>query len=69
MSRDVRGRALDNRFLERLWRSVNHEDIYVRDYEWVLDLKSGLRSDFWFYDDERPQQSADDRTSGEIKSG
>ena len=42
VSRDGRGRALDNVFVERLWRSVKYEDIYIKDYERVCELASGL---------------------------
>ena len=66
VSRDGRGRALDNVFVERLWRSVKYEDIYIKDYERVPELESGLRSYFWFYDEERPHQSLDYRTPGEV---
>src|ERR687886_2767696 len=50
VSMDGRGRALDNVFVERLWRNVKYEDIYIKDYERVKDLESGLASYFWFYD-------------------
>ena len=43
VSRDGRGRALDNVFVERLWRSVKYEDIYIKDYSIVPELESGLR--------------------------
>jgi putative transposase len=66
VSRDGRGRALDNVFVERLWRSVKYEDIYIKDYEQVQELESGLRAYFWFYDEERPHQSLDYRTPGEV---
>jgi putative transposase len=66
VSRDGRGRALDNVFVERLWRSVKYEDIYIKDYEWVPDLESGLAAYFRFYDEERPHQSLDYRTPGEV---
>ena len=66
VSRDGRGRALDNVFVERLWRSVKYEDIYIKDYARVEELESGLRSYFWFYDEERPHQSLDYRTPGEV---
>jgi putative transposase len=66
VSRDGRGRALDNVFVERLWRSVKYEDIYIKDYERVPELESGLGSYFWFYDEERPHQSLDYRTPGEV---
>ena len=66
VSRDGRGRALDNVFVERLWRSVKYEDIYIKDYERVPELETGLGSYFWFYDEERPHQSLDYRTPGEV---
>ena len=66
VSRDGRGRALDNVFVERLWMSVKYEDIYIKDYELVSELESGLGAYFWFYDEERPHQSLDYRTPGEV---
>src|ERR1700738_3773054 len=54
VSRDGRGRALDNVFVERLWRSAKYEDIYIKDYDRVPDLVSGLTSYFRFYDEVRP---------------
>jgi putative transposase len=50
VSRDGRGRALDNVFVERLWRSVKYEDIYIKDYETVPELEAGLAAYFRFYD-------------------
>jgi putative transposase len=50
VSRDGPGRALDNVFVERLWRSVKYEDIYINDYEAVPMPGSGLAADFRFYD-------------------
>jgi len=66
VSRDGRGRALDNVFVERLWRSVKYEDIYLKEYEQVPDLASGLTSYFRFYDEARPHQSLGYRTPGEV---
>jgi putative transposase len=66
VSRDGRGRALDNVFVERLWRSVKYEDIYIKNYEHVLDLEAGLSAYFWFYDEERLHQSLDYCTPGEV---
>jgi len=57
VSMDGRGRALDNVFVERLWRSVKYEDIYIRSYETVPELHRGLVRYFGFYNDERPHQS------------
>jgi putative transposase len=50
VSMDGRGRALDNVFVERLWRSVKYEDIYIRGYETVPELHRGLGRYFGFYD-------------------
>jgi putative transposase len=57
ISMDGRGRALDNVFIERLWRSVKHEDIYLKDYGGADDLYEGLEGYFRFYDQERPHQA------------
>jgi putative transposase len=59
VSMDGRGRALDNVFVERLWRSVKYEDVYIRDYATVPDLDAGLERYFNFYNHERPHQSLD----------
>ena len=66
VSRDGRGRALDNVFVERLWRSVKYEDIYIKDYERVPELESGLTAYFRFYDEDRPHQSLGYRIPGEV---
>lgn len=66
VSRDGRGRALDNVFVERLWRSVKYEDIYIKDYEHPIELEAGLSTYFQFYDEERLHQSLDYRTPGEV---
>jgi putative transposase len=66
VSRDGRGRALDNVFIERLWRSVKYEDIYIKDYDHVIELESGRTAYFRFYDEDRPHQSLDYRTPGEV---
>jgi len=66
VSRDGRGRAWDNVFVERLWRSVKYEDIYIKDYELVPELEAGLTAYFWFYDEERPHQSLGYRTPAEL---
>jgi len=69
VSRDGRGRALDNVFVERLWRSVKYEDIYIKEYEHVQELELGLTAYFWFYDEERLHQSLDYRTPAEVYRG
>ncbi len=63
---DGRGRAFDNIFIERLWRSVKYEDIYIKDYGSVPALDAGLFSYFLLYNRERPHQSLDYRTPAEI---
>jgi len=66
ISMDGKGRAMDNIMVERLWRTVKYEDIYIKDYETVEDLKKGLRNYFWFYNNERPHQGLGDRTPAEV---
>ena len=57
ISMDGRGRALDNIFVERLWRTVKYEDIYLKAYSSLLELEMGLREYFAFYNGERLHQS------------
>jgi putative transposase len=59
VSMDGRGRALENVSIERLWRSVKYEDVYIRDYASVPQLHAGLERYFTFYNHERPHQSLD----------
>jgi putative transposase len=69
VSMDGRGRCLDNVFVERLWRSVKHEDVYIRGYESVPELERGLAAYFRFYNHERPHQSLGYRTPAEVHAG
>lgn len=62
ISMDGKGRALDNIYVERLWRSLKYEDIYLKDYESTVELKAGLERYFNFYNTERFHQSHDYRT-------
>lgn len=62
ISMDGRGRALDNIFVERLWRSVKYEDIYLKGYASLSELRLGLTEYFAFYNGERPHQSLGNRT-------
>ena len=57
ISMDGRGRALDNIFVERLWRTVKYEDVYLKGYENMTDLLLGLTQYFLFYNEERLHQS------------
>ena len=69
VSMDGRGRCLDNVFVERLWRTVKYEDVYLRGYETVPDLERGLRAYFAFYNGERLHQSLGYRTPAEVYGG
>lgn len=57
ISMDGRGRAYDNIFVERLWRTVKYEDVYIKRYSFMPELQSGLHAYFDFYNFERPHQS------------
>jgi putative transposase len=52
-----RGRVFDNIFVERLWRTVKYEDIYIKEYATVPDLAAGLDDYFQLYNYERPHQN------------
>ena len=62
ISMDGRGRAFDNIFVERLWRSVKHEDVYLKGYASMGELLLGLTDYFAFYNSERPHQSLANKT-------
>jgi len=62
ISMDGRGRAFDNIFIERLWRSVKYEEVYLKDYQDVLEARHGLSRYFEFYNKERLHQSLDYKT-------
>lgn len=66
ISMDGRGRALDNIFVERLWRSVKYEDIYLKGYANMSELMIGLTDYFSFYNSERPHQSLANQTPGQV---
>jgi putative transposase len=66
ISMDGRGRALDNIFIERLWRTVKYEDIYLKDYDTVAALHMGLAHYFRFYNEVRPHQSLGYCTPAEV---
>ena len=69
VSMDGRGRALDNVFVERLWRSVKYEEVYLHDYTTVLDAVDDLKTYFWFYNTERPHQALAYRTPAVVHCG
>lgn len=66
ISMDGRGRALDNIFVERLWRSVKYEEVYLHDYATPREARQGLTRYFQFYDHERPHQALDYRTPADV---
>lgn len=62
LSMDGRGRAFDNIFVERLWRSVKYEEVYLKDYRNVGEARDGLCQYFPFYNEKRIHQALDYRT-------
>ena len=66
VSMDGRGRCLDNIFIERLWRSLKYEEVYLRDYPLVSDAHAGIGNWFRFYNQERPHQSLGYRTPADL---
>jgi len=57
ISMDGQGRVIDNIFIERLWRTVKYEEVYLKDYLDVLEALSNLKAYFAFYNHERPHQT------------
>jgi putative transposase len=66
ISMDGRGRALDNIFVERLWRTVKYEDVYLKKYDGMQDLLIGLTQYFLFYNEARWHQSLNYKTPNEV---
>jgi len=66
ISMDGRGRALDNIFVERLWRTVKYENVYLHDYETVKEARVGLTRYLKFYNEERIHQSLQYKTPAEV---
>ena len=66
---DGRGRALDNVFVERLWRSVKYEDLYLNSYDTVPRLHLGLSDYFLFYNEERPHQGLNNLVPADLYLG
>jgi putative transposase len=62
ISMDGRGRFLDNIFIERLWRSLKYEEVFIKAYDSVSEARLGIGGWFVFYNDERPHQALDYRT-------
>lgn len=66
ISMDGKGRVFDNIFVERLWRSVKYEEVYLKEYPNVLACIEGLRGYFRFYNEQRPHQALGYKTPGEL---
>jgi len=69
ISMDGKGRWMDNVFIERLWRSLKYEEVYLHAYETVADAKAGIGSWISFYNVSRPHQALGYRTPTEIFAG
>ena len=66
ISMDGRGRCMDNIWIERLWRSLKYEEVYLKDYESVTEARAGIERYFRFYNHERLHQSLDYRTPAAV---
>jgi putative transposase len=66
ISRDGVRRAYDNIFVERLWRSLKYEEVYLRDYQMIPEARRGICEWFEFYNHHRPHQALDYRTPAEV---
>ncbi len=66
ISMDGKGRWMDNVFIERLWRSVKYEDVYLKEYSSVGTLRRGLAQYFQYYNHERTHQSLSNLTPAEV---
>ncbi len=66
ISMDGKGRALDNVFVERLWRTVKYEEVYVKCYETPREAEASLKSYLRYYNEDRPHSSLGDQTPGEV---
>jgi len=69
ISMDGRGRAMDNIFTERLWRTIKYEEVYLKSYETVLEAKQQIGEYITFYNNERFHQSLNNKTPAEIYFG
>ena len=66
ISMDGKGRATDNIFVERLWRSLKYEDVYIRDYATLAQAQEGIANWIRFYNETRPHQALNNRTPMDV---
>lgn len=66
ISMDGKGRALDNMFIERLWRSLKYEEVYLKHYQSLREAQAELSVYFRFYNTDRPHQSLNNRTPEQV---
>ena len=66
---DGRGRCFDNIFIERLWRSLKYEEVYLKDYRRVDEARNGIEQWFDFYNHRRPHQALGYRTPAALYNG
>ncbi len=66
VSMDGKGRYLDNIFVERLWRSIKYEEVYLKAYQTVAEARAGINDYLEFYNQQRPHQALGYRTPAEV---
>jgi putative transposase len=69
ISMDHRGRAYDNIFVERLWRTVKYENIYLQDYENPREARQGITKYLYYYNNKRLHQSLGNQTPADVYFG
>lgn len=69
ISMDGKGRALDNIFTERFWRSLKYEEVYLKEYRTPREAREGIANYIELYNHERPHQALEDRTPAEVYFG
>ena len=67
ISMDGKGRYLDNIFIERLWRTVKYEEVYLKAYDTVREARAGIDAYMNFYNNERPHQSGLSNTGPDLQ--